>query len=168
MTDADNEGAAPPLPKSESEQEQEAATSLTIGGAASAAMGVEHTLEDQVSSSELLQQQHQPPVPLLAQAHHDVATTKRPRVDEDASTSELLTKRQRVTDDTDTEKSIMDKLKAETEQLIENPEKALMPDPIPPGDVGISTFHDNDVLSGKGFRTMNPIIKHVPLTFATT
>jgi hypothetical protein len=44
--------------------------------------------------------------------------------------------------------SMIEKLKTETEQLIENPEETLGPDLVQPGEQGISTFHDNDVLSG--------------------
>lgn len=128
MSFASND-AAQPLPSAGTERESHAVPTLTIEAQSEG-------VEEQAVESQQGEQQ--------AQDKPDA--TKRPR--EDDATSDSASKRPRVANDEDTGNSMMDKLKTETQQLIENPEKALMPDPIPPGEEGISTYHDNDVLSG--------------------
>jgi hypothetical protein len=93
-------------------------------------------------------------VPQEKACDHDDSGPKRPREDHGANAAEhsdeeeddLVRKRQKAASTTG--ESIFEKLKSETEQLIENPEETLGPDLVPPGDQGITSFHDNDVLSG--------------------
>jgi hypothetical protein len=79
------------------------------------------------------------------------SSPKRPMEDhctnaaEHAVVADFACKRQKAAS---TGESMIEKLKSETEQLIENPEETLGPDLVQPGEQGISTFHDNDVLSG--------------------